>query len=249
MTDLGLAEQAARRAGELLLRRFGAPEEAVASKSSATDMVSEADHEAERSIVEALTNGRPADGILGEEGAHVEGSSGRRWIVDPLDGTTNFLFGHPAWAVSIALEDDKGRSVGVVHAPVLGETYIAERGGGCMLNGADVSVREPTVLASALLATGFSYVADERRRQADELVRILPRVRDVRRGGAAALDLAWVAAGRLDGYWERGVKLWDWAAGALLVTEAGGAIRLLTGPDGLMASSPALLPDLIDLVG
>ena len=249
MSDLELAEAVAREAGRVLVERFGGPAEALAAKSSPTDMVSEADRAAERLLVERLGQNRPRDGILGEEGARVTGTSGRRWVVDPLDGTTNYLYGQPSWAVSIALEDDSGVQLGVVHAPVLGETYVAERGGGARLEGRRLAVREPAGIDSALVGTGFGYAAALRARQAERLRTILPKVRDIRRGGSAALDLAWVAAGRLDAYWEHGLNPWDLAAGALLVTEAGGALEPLEGePPGIAAASAALLPALVELL-
>jgi myo-inositol-1(or 4)-monophosphatase len=249
MKDAQLAGELARGAGELLLARFGSPVEALARKSSPTDMVSEADREAERFIVDGLRHARPDDAILGEEGAQVGGGSGRRWVVDPLDGTTNYLYGHPTWAVSIALEDADGPVASTVYAPVLGERYEARRGAGCRLNGARVRVRERVALADALVATGFGYASELRAAQAGVLVRVLPRVRDIRRGGSAALDLAWVAAGRLDGFWERGLNPWDWAGGSLLVLEAGGALERLDGsPEGFVAGSPALVPELAGLV-
>ena len=189
-------------------------------------MVSDADRDAEAAIQEILLGERPDDGLLGEEGAHSDGgSSGRRWVVDPLDGTTNFLYGLPAWAVSVALEDADGGAVGAVHDPVRDELFTAARGEGARLNGEPIRVTEPDGLGAALVATGFGYDAERRRTQAERLVAVLPHVRDIRRAGAAALDLCWVAAGRLDGYYERGLQPWDWAAGSILVTEAGGALR------------------------
>jgi myo-inositol-1(or 4)-monophosphatase len=233
----------------LLLERFGAPAQGVVSKTSSTDMVSDADHAAEEAIVELVGSERPDDGLLGEEGASEEGTSGRCWVVDPLDGTTNFLYGIPQWAVSIALEDQAGSAVGVVLNPVTGELFRATRGGGAELNGKPIRVREGATLERSLMATGFGYDAERRRVQAQAAARIIPRVRDIRRAGAAALDLAWLAAGRLDGYWERGLKPWDWAAGRLLVAEAGGAVAELEGePYGLAAASPSLLPELVALV-
>jgi myo-inositol-1(or 4)-monophosphatase len=221
----------------------------VSSKSSATDPVSDADREAERAIVDIIRAERPGDELLGEEGARSEGSSGRRWVVDPLDGTVNFLYGLSAWCVSVALEDGEGTLLGLVHDPLRGETYRAARGDGADLDGRPLSVREPPELARALIATGFSYEPERRARQAEVVARVLPRVRDIRRAGAAALDLCWVAAGRLDGYYERGLKPWDWAAGRLLVAEAGGGVQMLPGePPGLVAASPRLLPALAELV-
>lgn len=247
--DLELAERLARDAGQLLLERFRRPATGLAAKSSATDPVSDADREAEALVERELAAARPGDGLLAEEGASADAGAGRRWLVDPLDGTVNFLYGHAAWAVSIALEDPEGLAVAVVHDPARGETFRAARGGGCELNGMPVGVSAAPRLDAALVATGFGYAAERRAAQAEALVQILPRVRDIRRNGSAALDLAWVAAGRLDGYWERGLKPWDWAAGRLLVEEAGGATHWLAGePPGLAAAGRRLLPALVSLV-
>jgi myo-inositol-1(or 4)-monophosphatase len=247
--DLALAERAARLAGAALLRRYGGPARGLDSKSSETDLVSDADREAEGLISKLLAAERPDDGLLAEEGARSAAASGRRWIVDPLDGTVNYLYGFPAWCVSVALEDDEGLAVGVVHDPLREETFRAVRGGGTELNGEPVLVRERDGLERALVATGFGYLPERRELQAEVVRRVLPRVRDLRRAGAAALDLAWLAAARLDGYYERGLNPWDWAAGRLLVTEAGGAVDDLPGePHGLVAASPALLAELAELV-
>jgi myo-inositol-1(or 4)-monophosphatase len=212
-------------------------------------MVSDADRAAEDAIAELLRRERPDDALVAEEGATASGGSGRRWVVDPLDGTTNFLYGQPQWAVSVALEDAKGALAGVVFAPVAGELFSAARGEGASVNGNSTQVREAASLDRSLVATGFGYASARREWQARVTGDVLPRVRDIRRAGAAALDLAWLAAGRLDGYWERGLSDWDWAAGRLLVEEAGGAVRELPGdPRGLVAASPTLLPDLERLV-
>jgi len=217
----------------------------VERKSSATDLVSDADRESEELIVGLLREERPDDALLAEEGDRAEGASGRRWLVDPLDGTTNYLYGQPQWCVSIALEGE----VAVVHDPLRGETFRAASGDGCELNGRALRVSDHDRLETALIATGFAYDASLRAAQADLLRRILPRVRDIRRAGSAALDLAWLAAGRLDGYYERGLKPWDWAAGRLLVREAGGELADLEGePAGLVAASPAIFGPLADLV-
>jgi myo-inositol-1(or 4)-monophosphatase len=176
------------------------------------------------------------------------GSSGRRWVVDPLDGTTNYLYRYPAWAVSVALEDGEGGLAGVVFDPLSEELFSATRGGGAFVNGAPIRVRDPDELGRALVATGFGYDPDVRRGQAEVLLRVLPHVRDVRRAGAAALDLCHVAAGRLDGYFERGINHWDWAAGALIVEEAGGrVVPLAGGRPGLAAAGPRLVESLADL--
>lgn len=223
-SDVELAEAVALAAGRVLVAAARGPAEGVSSKSSATDMVSDADRAAEATIRDLLQRERPHDGLLAEEGSRAESESGRRWIVDPLDGTTNYLYGHPSWCVSVALEDRDGLLAGVVHSPRHGETFRAERGGGAWLGGRQLAVRDHGDLATALIATGFGYDAAVRAAQADTLRRVLPAVRDIRRDGAAALDLAWLAAGRLDGYYERGLNPWDWAAGSLLVSEAGGRL-------------------------
>ena len=236
--DLELAERAARAAGEVLLSYYGRPPEGVESKSSATDLVSDADREAERAIRELLESERPRDGLVAEEGSRAEAASGRRWVVDPLDGTINFLYGFPAWAVSVALEDADGALVGVVHSPIHGETFRAVRGEGAFLGDRALRVRSARPLEQSLVATGFSYEPDRRAVQAEVIRDLLPRVRDIRRAGAAALDLAWLAAGRLDSFFERGLQHWDWAAGRLLVEEAGGSCAWLDdGWPGLLAAS------------
>jgi myo-inositol-1(or 4)-monophosphatase len=248
--DLELAERAARAAGEVLLGYYGQEPEGLDSKSSDTDMVSDADREAERVIRELLAGERPRDGLLAEESSESHGDSGRRWIVDPLDGTINFLYGFPAWAVSIALEDREGLAVGVVHSPVHRETFCAARGEGARLGNRRLRVRGSRELGRAMVATGFSYEAERRAEQAEVISRLLPRARDIRRAGAAALDLAWVASGRVDAFYERGLKAWDLAAGQLMVQEAGGAVRALLGdpPGVIAAASQELLDDLAELV-
>jgi myo-inositol-1(or 4)-monophosphatase len=246
--DLELAERAARAGGEVLMEYYGRPAIGVGVKSSATDLVSDADREAERAIMELLGRERPGDGLVAEEGSHAEAESGRRWIVDPLDGTINFLYELPAWAVSVALEDTDGLAVGVVHSPVLGETFCAARGEGAWLaeSGRRLEVSGCDRLERAMVATGFSYEAARREQQAEVVARLLPLARDIRRAGAAALDLAWTAAGRLDAFYEGGLNPWDWAAGHLLVQEAGGVTGWLDGnpPVLLAAATQALLDDL-----
>jgi myo-inositol-1(or 4)-monophosphatase len=248
--DLELAERAARAAGEVLLSYYGRPPEGVAAKSSATDLVSDADREAERTIRDLLAVERPDDGLIAEEGSRADAASGRRWVVDPLDGTINFLYGFPAWAVSVALEDADGALVGVVHSPIHGETFRAVRGEGAFLGEGSLAVRPPRPLEQSLVATGFSYEPARRAVQADVVRELLPRARDIRRAGAAALDLAWVAAGRVDAFFERGLNHWDWAAGRLLVEEAGGTIATLDGdwPGMIAASNDELLAELRAIV-
>jgi fructose-1,6-bisphosphatase/inositol monophosphatase family enzyme len=211
-------------------------------------MVSDADRAAEEAISALLRAERPDDGLIGEEGLDAEGTSGRRWVVDPLDGTTNYLYRYRAWAVSVAVEDADGALAGVVLDPLSDELFSATRGHGASLNGVPIRVRDSGELGRALVATGFGYDPDVRRGQAEVLLRVLPHVRDVRRAGAAALDLCHVAAGRLDGYYERGINHWDWAAGALIVEEAGGRVVPLSGGrPGLAAAGPRLVQALADL--
>jgi myo-inositol-1(or 4)-monophosphatase len=236
-------------AGELLLERYGGPARGVESKSSATDLVSEADRVSEAAVRELLAAERPDDGLLAEEGSEQDSASGRRWVIDPLDGTINYLYRLPTWCVSVALEDAQGSAVAVVHDPLREETFTAERGRGARLNGQEIHVSGEERPERALIATGFSYSADVRASQAEVLGRVLPGFRDIRRAGAAALDLAYLAAGRLDGYYERGLHPWDWAAARLIVTESGGAVAELSGePMGLAAASPGLLPKLLAVV-
>ncbi|GAA2925372.1 inositol monophosphatase family protein [Streptomyces enissocaesilis] len=218
---LELALEAARRAGALL--RDGRPADlgVAATKSSPVDVVTEMDIAAEKLITDFLAEHRPEDGILGEEGASSGGTSGVRWVIDPLDGTVNYLYGLPTWAVSIAAERDGETLVGVVEAPMRRETYHAVLGGGAYADGAALRVRPAPPLGQALVSTGFNYVATVRSHQADIAQRLIPRVRDIRRGGSAAIDLSDVAAGRLDGYYERGLSPWDLAAGDLIAREAG----------------------------
>ncbi|MFJ9799110.1 inositol monophosphatase family protein [Streptomyces sp. NPDC101145] len=218
---LAVALEAARRAGALL--RDGRPADlgVAATKSSPIDVVTEMDIAAEKLITDHLAKHRPHDGLLGEEGADAEGTSGIRWVVDPLDGTVNYLYGLPTWAVSIAAERDGEALVGVVEIPTRGETFHAVRGRGAWLGERRLRVRPAPPLDQALVATGFNYVTTVRAHQAEVAHRLLPLVRDIRRSGSAAVDLADVAAGRLDGYYERGLRPWDRAAGALIACEAG----------------------------
>jgi myo-inositol-1(or 4)-monophosphatase len=208
-------------------------------------MVSAADRDAEALIRAALCEERPLDGLVGEEGSRRESASDRHWVVDPLDGTTNFLYGFPMWAVSIALEGE----LGVVYDPVRDELFAGERRHGASLNGSVLRIGAPPPLATALIATGFGYDAERRAKQGAVISRVLPRIRDVRRAGAAALDLCWLAAGRLDGYYERGLGAWDWAAARIVAEEAGAAVvDLEPEPHGLAAAHPDLLPELRELL-
>jgi myo-inositol-1(or 4)-monophosphatase len=244
---LDLAVDVAARAGALLLEGLGGVRTTVDTKSTRTDMVTEMDHASERLIAAALRDARPDDGFLGEEGTSSAGTTGVRWVFDPLDGTTNYLYGIPAWCVSIAAEVDGSVAVGVVHDPVHAETFTAVRGSGAWCNGQRLRVGGAAELATALVSTGFAYDAAERGRQAALLARVLPAVRDVRRAGAAALDLAWTALGRVDAFYERGLMPWDWAAGALIAAEAGAVVETLD--DGThLAAPPQLYEPLLALL-
>ncbi len=241
---LAIAVDAARRAGHLLVEARGRQPQAVSTKSSRTDMVTDVDRASEALIVAAITDGRPDDAIVGEEGSRREGSTGVSWTIDPLDGTTNYLYGIPAFGVSIAAEVGGETVVAVVHDPNRHETFSAVRGSGESCNGELVAVTDCHELGVALAGTGFSYEAPRRAEQARLLETVLPAVRDIRRVGAAALDLCWVAAGRLDAFFESGLQPWDRAAGELIASEAGAVVwelevepspRLLT-----VASAPGI---------
>ncbi|HEY2140986.1 MAG TPA: inositol monophosphatase family protein [Solirubrobacteraceae bacterium] len=265
---LDVAVDAARMAGALLTERARAgAEREVRSKSTPTDLVSEADLAAERAIRELLAARRADDGFLGEEGGEGEsGGSGLTWVVDPLDGTVNFLFGIPQWCVSVAVRDDSGTLAGAVYDANRDELFTATRGGAPMLVGArggvelvgsarasapEESSRE--ALSSVMLATGMAYDANVRGAQGKVLARVAPRVRDIRRLGSAALDLAWTAAGRYDAYFERTVKEWDIAAGVLICEQAGLEVVDLPVhenlPWGILVAPPKLVEGLLELVG
>ncbi|MFN8545316.1 MAG: inositol monophosphatase family protein [Candidatus Binatia bacterium] len=224
----------------------------VGTKSSPTDMVTEVDGEAERVIVATIAAERPDDAMLCEEEVRRDGTTGVRWIIDPLDGTTNYLYRFPAFAVSIGVEVDGRRAVGVVHDSATGRVYVGVAGGRATCDGSPLHVRDHGELATALLATGFLPYPDDRARQADVLRHVLPRVRDIRRAGSAALDLCAVAAGRLDGYYEYGLGEWDVAAG-LVIAEAAGARAVAVPVPGaagplIVVASPRLLDPLVDLL-
>lgn len=250
---LKVGVKAAEEAGALLLDLSRAPAKGVSSKSTPTDLVSDADRAAERLILDLLARERPDDGVLSEEGGGGRSSSGLTWVVDPLDGTVNYLFGIAAWGVSIAVEDNDGAVVGVIRHPALDETFTAVRGRGAELNGNAIHVSERADLDTALIGTGFAYDASARAEQAETVRRVLPRVRDIRRAGSAALDLAALACGRLDGFYEAAMERWDRAAGVLLIQEAGGIVTDLPAPKGLsstgvIAANPVLQPKLEKLV-
>jgi len=246
-----LATRAARAGGIEIRRRLGAVT-GVSTKSSRTDPVSDADRAGERAVVDTIRQERPQDGLLGEEGSNEEGNTGLRWVVDPLDGTVNYLYGVPCFAVSVACEQVvAGRArtlVGAVLDVTGEEVFTAVRGGGAHLDGKPLRVTEPVGLDEALVATGFAYLPASRRRQAAAVAALLPGIRDIRSRGSAALELCQVAAGRCDAYYEDELKVWDWAAGALVAQEAGARVTSLD-PGGVLAAGPSLHRELAQLLG
>lgn len=224
---LELAIKTAKKAGELLISR---PDDLdINVKSSARDFATHMDHASEALIVGELLKARPNDGMIGEESTQREGTSGVTWVIDPIDGTVNYFYDLPGWNISIAAKDRQGALIGVVYAPTLGATtggslWHAIRGGGAFKNGREIHVNEPVSLGSALLGTGFSYDTERRQLQAAKTADLIPRVRDIRRFGAAAVDLCNVASGATDGYFEIDLHEWDLAAGSLIAREAGAIV-------------------------
>ena len=242
-----VALDAAQEAGTILVNRGRGSGDRFAvvtgleTKVSDTDMVSDVDRASEEAVAALISKRRPDDALVGEEGADRPGTSGIRWVVDPLDGTTNYLFGIPQFSVSIAAEDDRGAVVGVVLDPSRHEVWAAASGYGSYLNGQRLTVpdgRSP--LHQALVATGFGYRPERRRWQAAVVAHVLPRVRDIRRLGSAALDLAWMGGGRVDAYYEWGLNAWDMSAGSLVASEAGAVVRVL-GHRLVVAAGPSLI--------
>ncbi|MFN3613532.1 MAG: inositol monophosphatase family protein [Rubrimonas sp.] len=228
--NLSVMIAAARKAARRLVRDFGEVENLQVSLKGQGDFVSNADRKSEETIRDELMRARPAYGWLGEETGAEDGQDGmHRWIVDPLDGTTNFLHGIPHWCISIALERKGEITHGVIYDPIKDEMFTAEKGGGAWLNDRRLRVSGRRDLSMMLFGCGVPFAGSRHLpRFLRELAALMPQCAGVRRGGAAALDLAYVAAGRLDGYWERGINAWDVAAGALLVREAGGLLRELS---------------------
>lgn len=247
---------AARKAARKLARDFGEVENLQVSRKGPGDFVSAADHRAEKIIYEELAKARPGYGFLMEEAGMVEGpDKTHTWIIDPLDGTTNFLHGMPHFAISIALQRDGQIVNGVIYNPVTDDLFVAEKGQGAYLNDRRLRVAARTKLEESVLATGIFFSGTEwLEKFARELDIIIPKVAGIRRFGAASLDLAWVAAGRFDGYWEHGLQPWDVAAGILMVREAGGFVTDINGGDrllesnGIIAANADLLPALQDML-
>jgi myo-inositol-1(or 4)-monophosphatase len=246
-----LAVAIAESAGRLLRQAVDQVRLDIGTKSSTTDMVTEVDRAAEQLIVGRILEARPKDSILGEEGSERSGSSGVRWIVDPLDGTTNFIYRIPAYAVSIAVERDGVVVAGAVHDAPHNATFAAALGEGATLAGLPIGVSKETSLARSLVGTGFGYEAEVRREQGALIAAILPQVRDIRRAGSAALDLCSVACGRLDAYFERSLQPWDRAAGELIVAEAGGRHGFLDlggAQPAVVAAGPAIFDEFVELL-
>jgi myo-inositol-1(or 4)-monophosphatase len=243
-----VALEAAGAGAALLVAAVSAGTGGIETKISATDMVSDADRDSEAAVSAVLARRRPRDAVLGEEGTSRAGSTGVRWVVDPLDGTTNFLFGIPQYCVSIAAEVEGETAVGVVIDPCREETWEAIRGRGARRNGVPCQVAAGrSTLATALVATGFGYRPERRRWQGAVAAKVLPAVRDLRRFGSAALDLCWTGAGRYDAYYEWGLNPWDLAAGSLIAAEAGAAVGILPGRL-IVAAVPDLFDPLCDLL-
>ena len=250
---LALAERIAVEVATHLKASLAGAGPAVSSKSTPTDLVTELDTWAEAHIVEQLLASRPGDAIVGEEGANVDGTSDVTWCVDPIDGTVNFVHGIPGFCVSIAAQID-GRSVAaVVASPLHDEVFTATLGGGARLDGVPIHCATPQSVSRAVVSTGFGYDPERRVRQAQIVSRVIGQIADIRRFGAAAVDLCWVACGRVDGYWEVGLNPWDHAAGALIAQEAG---AIVTGLDAgsspseafTLAAPPAIWADLARLL-
>ena len=252
---LNIAIRAARRAGDFIVRKINKLPELRVEVKAQNDFVSEVDHEAESRIIDELLKAYPDHGIVAEESGIVESDAEFRWIIDPLDGTTNFLHGFPHYAVSIACEHQGRLSHGVVYDPFKQELFAASRGDGATLNNRRIRVSGAQSLQGTLLATGFPFRIPE---QVDEFMRLLRAlyrsVGDIRRAGAASLDLAYVAAGRLDGYWEAGLQAWDLAAGALIVREAGGLAVDYAGEDRfldngqIVAANPRIVTEMLRVI-
>lgn len=248
-----LAEELARRAGRMALEGRRSARVSATTKSSPTDMVTEFDTASERLIVEGLVTARPADAIVGEEGATRDGSSGITWHIDPIDGTSNFYFDLPMWAVSIGAVDARGPVAGAVYLPVLDEMYVAVRGAGATMNGRTIRASSAVTLATALVGTGFSYDSGRRANHARLVASIIGDIRDIRRFGAAAADLCLVASGRLDAFFEEGLSSWDLVAGQLIATEAGAIATDYSGADvtpaQVLVAAPGIHSSLVALLG
>ena len=250
---LAIAVTVAREAADTARSMRAEGVSGVTTKSTATDVVTAADRAVERQVVAALAALRPGDTVLGEEyGGSGAPEGSVRWVLDPIDGTVNYLYGLPQYAVSLAAEVDGVAVAAVVRNAATGDEWTATRGGGARRNGRPLRASTQTDLSQALVATGFGYDAKRRAHQAEVLTRLITRVRDIRRFGAAALDLCLTAEGAVDAYFEKGLNAWDHAAGGLVATEAGLVVGGLdgrpAGPDMVVAAPPALFGPLTDLL-
>jgi len=251
--ELQLASAAAREAGKILKKRFGGAMNV--RKKGAIDLVTDADLQAEKAIIQLIRAHFPSDQILAEESGSQGKSPDRTWLIDPLDGTTNFAHGFPFFAVSIALEIAGEIALGIVYNPHLEEYFEAIRGSGALLNGRPITVSNTTEIGESLLATGFPYDIQDNEGGVLELFgRVIRKAQGVRRPGSAALDLCYVACGRLDGFWEKGLNPWDTAAGSIIVREAGGMLATYSGTDytpyekTVVAANPGLLEEMLRVI-
>lgn len=222
-----LAEQVALKAGELLLNRPKSFD--LDEKSGVFDFATQMDHQSEALIVSLIKEARPEDGIFGEEGSALPSKSGLTWVIDPIDGTVNYLYDLPGWCVSIDVKHEGRAIVGVVYAPSLDLIWRGIRGRGATCNGSKIRCNDPVALDRALIATGFAYDVERRVGQADLVNRLLPKIRDIRRTGSCALDISLVASGSIDGQFESGINEWDYAAAALIASEAGAKVTVVEG--------------------
>ena len=237
---LKIAESVAKAAGAHLMNRPATF--TFTEKSSAVDFATQMDQQAEQIIVSQILKARPDDGIIAEEGASKESKSGITWVIDPLDGTVNYFYGMPGWTVSIAAKDKDGVVAGVVVSPTINSTWWTTRGGGAFHNGKKLTCNDPVELNRTMLATGFAYEAEKRALQLDFINKLLPQIRDIRRNGAAAVDLCFVGSGNVDAYFESGLHEWDVAAGGVIATEAGAIIshHQIGGQNFVLAAGPHL---------
>lgn len=256
-----LAAKIATEVGQKVHSMRSSGVQVAETKSSLTDVVTEADRLAEALVVETLQSTRPEDAILGEEGTAHSGTTGITWIIDPIDGTVNYLYDLPAYCVSIAacvadstaFADGQRAIAGAVYNPQTDELFVAAQGQGATRNGAQINVNSDVALNTSLVATGFGYTAERRSEQAAILMRVLPKIRDIRRIGTAAYDLCLLASGRVDAYYERGIQPWDYAAGALIATEAGATLlgrddATPVGEPLFVAAPQAIVRQLRDLI-
>jgi len=257
---INVMTRAAEKAARGLVRDFGEVEQLQVSKKGPGDFVSNADHKSERILREELLGARPDYGFLMEEtGSHEGTDKSHRWIVDPLDGTTNFLHGMPHWAISIALEQDGEIVAGLIYDPVKDEMFLAQKGMGAFLRNRRIRVSNRARLSESVFATGIPFLGrleeEGNKRFLRQAEKVMAASAGIRRWGAAALDLAYVAAGRYEGFWERGLNPWDVAAGLLLVREAGGLVTDLRGKkydldtDDILASNERIHRSFVDLIG